>query len=224
MQIDQRGGRKGCSGTTDNLLIDDMVRRDARYNKRDLSCAWIDVKKAFDTVSHSWMKKMLSLHRVPSKLQQSITNIIDSWNVVITIPMEECVQFSRTIRFSNGQLQGDSLGPSLYNLSGNPVAWKIRCQARYTLSKPISVTVTHDLFIDDLQKYDESKVNQQQGLEQVRSMMKDSGQEWNQKKSKVLHVRKGELCPEIGDLVLSDNFILKSLNEEDSYKFFFYLS
>ena len=63
MQADQRGAKAKCSGTVYNLLIDDMVLRDDRTNRRNRSCAWIDVRKAFDSVSHSWIKEMLIVHR-----------------------------------------------------------------------------------------------------------------------------------------------------------------
>ena len=53
MQLDQRGSKEKCSGTVENLLIDDMVLKDARDNKRNLSCCWVDVKKAYDSLSHS---------------------------------------------------------------------------------------------------------------------------------------------------------------------------
>ena len=56
LQIDQRGAKANCSGTSDNLLISDMILRDARYNRKNMSCAWLDVKKAYDSVSHKWLK------------------------------------------------------------------------------------------------------------------------------------------------------------------------
>ena len=47
MQIGQRGAIENCSGTKENLLIDDMVLKDSGYNKRYLSCCWIDVSTRF---------------------------------------------------------------------------------------------------------------------------------------------------------------------------------
>ena len=44
--MDQKGAKDKSSGTLENLLIDDMVLKDAHDNKRNLSCGWIDVKKA----------------------------------------------------------------------------------------------------------------------------------------------------------------------------------
>ena len=67
LQIDQRGVKQKSSGTMCNLLVDDMVLRDAKLHHRNLFCYWIDVRKAFDSVSHSWLIKMLEIHRFPNK-------------------------------------------------------------------------------------------------------------------------------------------------------------
>ena len=86
--MDQRGAKEKCSGTLENLLIDDMVLKDSRDNKRNLSCCWIDVRKAYDSLSHSWMKKMLEIHRFPVKLQNVIGKIMDAWNIILVVPLE----------------------------------------------------------------------------------------------------------------------------------------
>ena len=52
MEGTQRGARAECSGTVDNLLIDRIVTFDCYRRRRNLSVAWIDVKKAYDSVDH----------------------------------------------------------------------------------------------------------------------------------------------------------------------------
>ena len=83
MQVDQRGAVEKCSGTLNNLLIDDMILKDAHDNKKNLSCAWIDVRKAYDSLSHSWLKRILEVHRIPTKLKVVISSIISQWNTVL---------------------------------------------------------------------------------------------------------------------------------------------
>ena len=48
----QRGAKTGCTGTVDNLLIDRMITLDCQRNKRSLSIAWIDMRKAYDSVDY----------------------------------------------------------------------------------------------------------------------------------------------------------------------------
>ena len=54
MQGDQRGAKQDCSGTVDNLLIDRMVCQGAQRGHTNLSMAWIDVSKVYDSVRHQW--------------------------------------------------------------------------------------------------------------------------------------------------------------------------
>ena len=46
-------------GTKDQLLIDGEVLREAKRKKRLLSMAWIDYRKAYDMLPHSWILETL---------------------------------------------------------------------------------------------------------------------------------------------------------------------
>ena len=219
MQIDQRGAKSKSSGTTENLLIDDMILKDARTNKKNLSCAWIDVRKAYDSVSHSWLKYILKIHRFPHTILKALNNVIDTWNVVIEVPTSNGIQITRTIRYRNGQLQGDSLGPAFYTLAKNPISWKLRHGCGYVLSAPGKEKITHSLFIDDLKKYDKAKETLRNILGALRGWMRQAGLEWNEPKCAVIHLIHGMFCSDDGDVVLEDGFTLKCLPSESTYKF-----
>ena len=219
MQIDQRGANAKCSGTVDNLLIDDMIMRDAGMNQRDLSLVWIDVRKAFDSVSHSWLKKMFQLHRVPKKITNVVSSIIDKWNVVLQIPGKDGSVESDTIQFWNGELQGDSCCPAMYTLTTNPVSWKIRSFQGYVLSKPIKEKVTHALFIDDLKCYVKKKLVKKTMMT-IKECMRDSGLLWNSKKCKRANLTKGKFdIVAVENLEQDDGFVIESLKEGESYKY-----
>ena len=52
---EQKGCRKHSRGTKDQLLIDKAITKDARMKCRNLNMAWVDYKKAYDMVPHSWI-------------------------------------------------------------------------------------------------------------------------------------------------------------------------
>ena len=145
LQIDQRGAKEKSSGTVCNLLVDDMVLRDARLHQRNLFCYWVDVRKAFDSVGHSWLIKMLVIHRFPTNLVKLFTNIMENWSVRIMIPVKDGYVESNLILLINGILQGDSYCPDLYILTMNVQSWVIRATEGYKLHAPISQKVTHSL-------------------------------------------------------------------------------
>ena len=62
-----RDARAGCNGSIDNLLIVRTVTLDCHWRKRNLSMAWIDVEKAYDSVAHGWLEEMMILHRFPGR-------------------------------------------------------------------------------------------------------------------------------------------------------------
>ena len=80
IQRDQRSARGNCSGTVDNLRIDRMVCEDAQRGRRNLSMAWIDVAKAYDSVDHGWLSEMFTLHRFPIWFAKVMEKLANSWN------------------------------------------------------------------------------------------------------------------------------------------------
>ena len=147
-----------CSGTIDNLLIDRMVTQDCHRGRRNLSMAWINVKKAYDSVNHEWLMEMMQVHRYPEWMVGIMNNLSTSWNTRAVTTARRGREKSEMIKFNRGLHQGDALCPRLFTLCMNPIAWKVRA-TRDTLSRPISTRVTdHDLlYIDNLKIFSASE-------------------------------------------------------------------
>ena len=56
---EQKGCKRGSRGTKDQLLIDKTVLKDCKKRYTNLSMAWIDYKKAYDLVPHSWVNECM---------------------------------------------------------------------------------------------------------------------------------------------------------------------
>ena len=61
---EQKGCRKRSRRTNDLLYIDMAVIREVKPRKKNLATAWIDYKKVYDMVPHSWIKECLDLFGV----------------------------------------------------------------------------------------------------------------------------------------------------------------
>ena len=61
MTPEQRGRKKDCYGCKDQLMINNTILDNCKKKKKNLSTAWIDYKKAFDSVPHSWILKCLQM-------------------------------------------------------------------------------------------------------------------------------------------------------------------
>ena len=57
-----------CKLNKDNLLIDKALVEDATKNAKNISCVWIDVKEAIDSVAHNWLVTVLKDHGVNERL------------------------------------------------------------------------------------------------------------------------------------------------------------
>lgn len=64
LPAEQKGYRRGSYGCKDQLLINKAILEEATSKRKNLSTAWIDYKKAFDSVSHSWIKKCHEICRI----------------------------------------------------------------------------------------------------------------------------------------------------------------
>ena len=109
--------------------------------------AWVDVKKAYDSVDHGWLGEMMVLHRFPKWLCEVICKLCKSWNTRIVANTLHGQEVSEPIVFKKGLPQRDALCPRLFTICLNPVAWKISASEGYKLSKPISARVTDQLYI-----------------------------------------------------------------------------
>ena len=48
--------------------IDKVVMEDAKDRRRNMQCSWIDIRKAYDSVDHPVLTKILTMHKFPSQL------------------------------------------------------------------------------------------------------------------------------------------------------------
>ena len=68
LPVEQKGCQKKSKGTKDQLLIDKMILCDCRKKHTYLGMAWIDYKKNYDMVPHSWILESLELMQVSDNI------------------------------------------------------------------------------------------------------------------------------------------------------------
>ena len=64
MTLEQRGGKKDCYGCKDQLMINNAILENCKKKRKNLSIAWIDYNKAFDSVPHSWILQCLNMYKI----------------------------------------------------------------------------------------------------------------------------------------------------------------
>ena len=86
---EQKGCRKNSRGTKDQLLIDREILREARRKKRHLAMVWVDYRKAYDMLPHSWLLESLSLVGCANNIHTLIKDSMPNWKTLLTAGGQE---------------------------------------------------------------------------------------------------------------------------------------
>ena len=81
LPVEQKGCKKKCKGTKDQLLVDKMILCNCRKRHTNQGMAWIDSKKAYDMVSHSWILERLDIRKTCKCLTASSNLLKDQWQI-----------------------------------------------------------------------------------------------------------------------------------------------
>ena len=218
LQCDQRGGRRDTWGVMDNLLIDGMILEECRIRNKNLNCTWVDVAKAYDSVSHKWLLKTLELHKIPTAIANTIIKLSKQWKTRLRVKTQAGVVLTEPIQFKRGLYQGDTLCLLHFIICVNPMSWKLRTLPRYRPTKPLNINISHGLFIDNLKLYSSSE--RQHGIQLALShqMMEDMGLSMAAKKTQTISMARGKRVEKDVGLKLSEDVTIEDLGDR-LYKF-----
>ena len=81
---EQKGCWKRSQGAKDQLLVDKAILKNCRRRMTNVLMAWIDCKKTYDMVPHSWILKCLEMVRGPKNMITIISNSMANWKTALT--------------------------------------------------------------------------------------------------------------------------------------------
>ena len=74
---EQKGSRRKCQGTKDQLAIERCILQNCRKRKANLSIAWLDYKKAYNMVPNSWIITTMGMVGLADNIIGFIKQIIN---------------------------------------------------------------------------------------------------------------------------------------------------
>src|SRR5215510_9954244 len=139
-------------GCKENILIDRCIVQDSVQYKRNLSMAWIDYSKAFDTTSHQLLLCLLRCLAVHNNIVRCIEHLFPLWKTRFSITSQRKTVSTQWITYERGIFQGDSLSPLLFCISLLPLSVALQKTREYNCGTPGNRIhkVTHLLYMDDL--------------------------------------------------------------------------
>lgn len=173
---DQRAFRK-TDGTATNLVILESLINEAKMRFRSLCVAFVDLRKAFDTVSHDSILRVASARGVPAPLTDYLRLLYGcSYTTLL----------GRRYRVKNGVRQGDPLSPLLFNAVVDEGLVAVK---RLGLGFEMNGHVYRFLaFADDIVFVSETPVGLERQLSVFLEVMRVSGLEINGAKSATLRI------------------------------------
>ncbi|MCP4117746.1 MAG: hypothetical protein GY737_20585 [Desulfobacteraceae bacterium] len=207
----QRSLRKGTWGTVHALLIDRTVVLDARRMRKPLSMAWIDFKKAFDSVPHDHLLQTLQAIRAPGWICRGLKELMRYWKTVFVVRSAGGLVHSLPVKYKRGLFQGDSLSPLLYCLSTAPISWALDVKGGEPYKTSLGklrgheLSLTHQAYVDDIKLYSKSTSGLRASLKVVHETGEACGMVMGLDKCAQVHkTRKGERLPAM-ETTLPDN-------------------
>ena len=148
---EQKACRKGSRRTNDLLFTDRAVIKEVKSRNKNLAMAWINYKKAYHMVPHSWIIECLDLFGAAENIKGLLVNSMGKWKVMYCSGNSELGE----VEIKRGIFQGDYLSPLVFVLAFIPLRLILRKAAYEFLES--KEKINHLLFMDDLKLYSRSE-------------------------------------------------------------------
>lgn len=209
---EQMGCRRNTRGTKDHLMLDKTVLRDSKTRKTNLAMGWIDYRKAYDLVPHSWIIETMKITGMASNAVQLISQSMGSWNT----RLEYLGEHLTDVDIKRGIFQGDSLSPLLFITSLIPMSLILRDAVQgYGFRE--GRKVNHLLFMDDLKLYGKKKTDLEALMNTVRIFSEDIRMEFGLSKCATVIMKRGKKVEDAG-ISMPDGQVIEDLGNE-AYKY-----
>ena len=191
LPVEQKGVRRKARGCKDHLLLDKIITEDAKRKKKNVSMMWVDYKKAYDSIPHSWLVKMLKLYKIDAITSKFIIELMPTWCTKIYLHYENGTISTDDIKYGRGIFQGDTLSPLLFCLCLVPITNILK---RENFGYKIgNKKVSNLLYIDDLKIYAKNDIEMERCKAMIQEFSNDITMEFGLEKCAVIHMKRGEV-------------------------------
>lgn len=211
------GCKQRARGSKELLVIDSVVTRQAKKHRKNLSIAWVDYQKAYDSVPHSWLVQIMEIYKVDHKILQLLKHLMNTWTTTLSIKGDKISYRTRKIKIKRGIFQGDSLSPLWFCMALNPLSSMLNRSA-YAYSLEGDTKLSHLFYMDDIKLYAKGSQQLQGELELVKSFSDTIQMKFGLDKCAVLHTAKGKIIS-TGNVTLTEGGRIEELGPDDAYKY-----
>jgi hypothetical protein len=214
----QKGCRKFSQGCKEQLIIDSIVCKQAQKKNRNISIAWIDYAKAYDSIPHSWLIEVLNIYKINNSIINFLKHSMTYWSTKLHLSLPTIAFQSQQIPIKRGIFQGDSWSPLWFCLAMNPLSNLLnRTKLGYQIEK--NQTLSRLLYMDDLKLY-AGDINQLHSLLETTAIFSsDIQMNFGIEKCAILEAKKGKI---VANENINLNFTqqaIPTLEADKTYKY-----
>ena len=223
LTMEQKGCRRRAMGCKEQAIVDSIILEQARTKCRNLHMGYVDYQKAFDSIPHSWLLKVLQIYGIDPKVVHFFKETMKRWTTRLQLKTEGGIMKIEEIQLKRGIFQGDSFSALWFCLALNPLSRAIQdSQYGFNLKTARGTQLMNHLFyMDDLKLYAATRNQLELLMKLVHRMSSDIGMTFGISKCQTVTVTKGKL-KEGTELQLEDGKIVSAMSD-DPYKYLGYL-
>lgn len=193
---EQKGCRKGSLGCKEQLIIDNIIMNQASNKQRNIHTVFVDYKKAYDSVPHDWLIKVLRLYKINDIIISFLETVMKSWCTKIYATSTTSKITTDRIPIKRGIFQGDTLSPIWFCLSVNPLSTLLndmKMGFEIKTSNQEGFRISHLLYMDDLKIYSGTKKGLHEQIQITEKFSNDICMEFGVDKCKIQSMTRGKL-------------------------------
>ncbi len=189
----QRALRKHEWGCTHALVLDRAMVMDATSQKKhSLSMGWLDYRKAYDSISHDYVRWLLGSIKLPRIVTLALTRLMSNWATTFELRLGQRKVKSEKVNVLNGIFQGDALSPTLFVLCMAPISYALDkgvepCRSASGWSSGYGFAIGHQFYMDDLKLYARSAAELDRQIQIVSEVSEAIGLRLNLSKCAKVH-------------------------------------
>jgi len=213
----QKGCVRGQFGSTDHLLLNSRLWHQVKSKSRSMSVAWLDYRKAFDSVPHNWIIYCLQLYQFDPVVIKCIENLLHLWRTTLFLrmPHSDPVKLLE-VSVKCGIFQGDTLSPLLFCIALNPLSTLLDTLPGYQVTPDRQIN--HLLYMDDLKLYAKNDSQLHSLLSTVEMFSSDVGLSFGLDKCAKLSICRGKAVA-MGNMAISSEVNIRELDTGETYKY-----
>ena len=148
----QKGCARGQLGCVDHLLLNSRIWHQVKSKNRSLAVAWLDYKKAYDSVPHNWIIQCLKMFHFHPTIVNCIEGLLPLWSstMFLQLPSSAPIELME-VSIKCSIYQGDSLSPLLFCITLTPPPLLLDPLDGYQVTA--AEQLNHLVYMDDLKLF-----------------------------------------------------------------------